>query len=592
MKIYYKNIFLERVLIAVNALAALSVVSTFVMLYGFDEPVLSVSLLYVIQFVALNIFLAEKVIRFSNAQSKRDFLKMNWFEIPLFILLFLAVLGAGRWFALGSPGLAILITIDAYLVLQVISKLCRTMVAVAATGKNPPRALAGLFVILIGAGSGLLMLPRSHTLPRMNYTDAVFTAASATCVTGLIVKDTGTDFTPMGQVVILTLIQLGGLGIVIFGAVMAMILGQALSMRETAAMQDLLNAEALSRIARMIAFIFLATLIIEAAGAVFLYPMWDQAPSRYTTPEGKWFCSIFHSVSAFCNAGFSLFQRNLIDYKASAGVYGVIAPLIVLGGLGFGVLYNLLAFGRDRVVRLFQTYTSRGRMFFTRPPVRLQLQTKIVLFVSALLIVMGTLALMLFERCSANPAHQGDFRAALFQSITARTAGFNTVDIASLSEAAKFVLILLMFIGGSPGSTAGGIKTVTFAVVVMIAWASFRKRRDVEMFGRSVRLLVVGRAMTVVLLFGIMLLISTFALVITERENGFAFLDILFEAASALATVGLSTGITPVLTMAGKWIIIVTMLIGRLGPLTLLAGLTHEIRPAGFDYPSEPVIVG
>jgi trk system potassium uptake protein TrkH len=591
MKIQYKSDVLEQTVITANGLAAGSVAATFVMLYGFDKPVLSVFFLYAVQVIALNIFLAEKVIRFFNAESKSDFMKFNWFEIPLLALLLLGLL-AGRLFAVGSPGLTALITIDGYLVLQVISKLCRSMVSLASTGMSPPRALASVFVVLILSGSGLLMLPRSHNLPAMPFTDAVFTATSAACVTGLTVPDTGSDFTLMGQVVILTLIQMGGLGIVIFGAVIALLLGQALSMRESVAMQDLLSTRTLGRIGEMVAFIFLATLAIEAIGAAGLYSMWDNVPNRYTTPEGKWFCSIFHSVSAFCNAGFGLFKRNLIDYDASAGVYAVIAPLIVLGGLGFGVLHNLLRVCRDRVVRFFHRRSDPRRLLFAKAPERLHLQTKIVLTVSALLILFGALALMLFEHYSFNLQHDNRFRTALFQSVTARTAGFNTIDIASLSEASKVVLILLMFIGGSPGSTAGGIKTVTFAVVTMIVWASFRKRRDVEMFHRSVHLVVVGRAVTVVMMYALVLLISAFGLVITERNGGFSFVDLLFEATSALGTVGLSAGVTPFLTTTGKWIIIVTMLIGRLGPLTLLATMTYRSRAASYEYPSEPLIVG
>jgi len=592
MKIHYKNAALERLVIAANGLAAASAAGTFVLLYGFDRVLLPTTVLYTAQFISLLIFLAEKAVRFANAESRREFLKYNWFEIPLLSILLLSVAGAGHWFSPDSSSLAILIAIDTYLVLQVIVKVCRTMVAVAATGKNPPRALAGLFVILIAAGSGLLMLPRSNNVEHLSFTDAVFTAASATCVTGLVVKDTGSDFTPMGQVIILTLIQLGGLGIVTFGAVMALILGQALSVQESAAMQDLLNTQTLSRIVRMIAFIFLTTLLIEAVGALVLYPMWKPMDGRFSTPEGRWFCSIFHSVSAFCNAGFSLFSDNLSGYRSSPQVYLGLAPLIVVGGLVFSVLYNLLTAAQDVLVRFFHRRMHPGLIFAARSPVRLQLQTKIVLTVSALLIVGGTGALLLFESCRPEGPYKGDILTAFFHSVSARTAGFNTVDIASLSEASRFILIVLMFIGGSPGSTAGGIKTVTFAVVVMIAWASFRKRRDVEMFRRSIRLLIVGRAVTVVFLFGLTLLTATLGLAITERHSHFAFLDLLFEAASALATVGLSTGITPSLTAAGKWIIIFTMLIGRLGPLTLLAGLTHEIKPAGFDYPSEPVVVG
>jgi trk system potassium uptake protein TrkH len=592
MNIRYKNMTVERVLIAVNGLAVLAVAASFVMLYGFERPVLPAGVLYSIQFTALLIFLGEKVVRYCNAESKREFFKLNWFEIPLLGVLVPFAVGSGRWFDAENQRLALLIATDTYLVLQVITKLCRSMVAAAASGKNPPRALAALFVILIAAGSGLLMLPRSHHLEHLAFTDAVFTAASATCVTGLSVHDTGTDFTTMGQVVILALIQLGGLGIVIFGAVMALLLGQALSVRESAAMQDLLNAQTLSRIGRMIAFIFLTTLLIESVGAVCLYPMWDDVPCRYTTADGKWFCSFFHSVSAFCNAGFSLFSKSLMEYKSSAGVYAVIAPLIILGGLGFSVLSNLAAIAEDRLIRFFRRRRQRGFVFTSRPPVRLQLQTKIVLTVTALLIAVGTGALLLFESFLPGSLYQGDIGAAFFQAVSARTAGFNTVEIGALSEASRAVLILLMFIGGSPGSTAGGIKTVTFAVVVMIAWASFRKRREVEIFRRSIRLVVVGRAVTVVLLFSAMVLLSTFGLVLTERHSHFAFLDLLFEAVSALGTVGLSTGLTPALTTAGKWIIIVTMLVGRLGPLTLLAGLTHEIKPASFEYPSEPVIVG
>lgn len=199
---------------------------------------------------------------------------------------------------------------------------------------------------------------------------------------------------------------------------------------------------------------------------------------------------------------------------------------------------------------------------------------------------------MLFGHFSSTPQSENPVLAALFQSITARTAGFNTVSIADLPEASKLTLMILMFIGGSSGSSAGGIKTVTFALLVMVVYATLRKRREVEMFKRSVRLVVVGRAITVVLLFGVLLLVTTLALSITERGGNWTLLDLAFEAGSALGTVGLSTGVTPTLTTAGKWIIIMTMLIGRLGPLTLLAGLMFNFKPAGYDYPSEPVMVG
>jgi trk system potassium uptake protein TrkH len=229
-------------------------------------------------------------------------------------------------------------------------------------------------------------------------------------------------------------------------------------------------------------------------------------------------------------------------------------------------------------------------------PKRMRLQTKVVLSVSAVLIVFGTLTILLFERYTGRSVagRSPDVLAALFQSVTARTAGFNTVDIAAMTPSSKIVLMLLMFIGGSPGSSAGGIKTVTLAVIVMTVFATLRRRGDVEMFRRSVRLVVVGRAITVAMLFAVVLFITMLALSVTEGplSGDFTMLDLMFESASALGTVGLSTGVTPTLTTAGKAIIIVVMLIGRLGPLTLLAALTFNLKPIRYNYPDEAIIVG
>jgi trk system potassium uptake protein TrkH len=465
----------------------------------------------------------------------------------------------------------------------------------AASGRNPTRTLIASFLFLIISGAGLLMLPRAAPgKDSLSFVDALFTATSATCVTGLIVKDTGRDFSLMGQLIILSLIQLGGLGIVVFGAVFALLLGQALSLRGEVAMQDLLSARTLGRIGNMIAFIFVGTLFIEAVGVISLFGMWDEVPGRVANVHQQWFYSIFHSISAFCNAGFSLFSDSFVSYNRMSAVYLVICPLIILGGLGFSVLYDLVNIAADRIKRFFKKRFKRVYRLSMEAPRRMQLQSKIVLSVSAALIVLGMFAIILFERYSVSGDSSGNpgVLGALFQSITARTAGFNTVNISQLSTSSKFILILLMFIGGSPGSTAGGIKTVTLAVVVMTAFAALRKRQEVEMFKRSVRVVVVGRAITVTLLFVVVLFASTLALSITENQNGFTMSDIMFEAASALGTVGLSTGITSSLTTVGKLIIIAAMLIGRLGPLTLLAALTFNLKPAMYNYPQEAIIVG
>ena len=593
MQINYKNKRLEKVLIGVNALTAAVVAASFVALFGFDEPLLPAGILYTVQAALLCVFIAEKIIRLFNAVSMREFWRGNWFEVPLLLALGIALLGAGRWFGRTDPTAVRHFAVGIYLVLQVVAKLCRTSVNLAASGKSPTRTLIASFLVLIISGAGLLMLPKASApdAKNLSFVDALFTATSATCVTGLIVKNTGEDFSLMGKLIILSLIQLGGLGIVMFGAVFALLLGQALSLRESVAMQDLLSARTLSRIGNMIAFIFVGTILIEAVGAVSIFGMWGD---RVDNVQQQWFCSIFHSISAFCNAGFSLFEDSFRGYNKRPEVFVVICPLIILGGLGFGVLYDLVNIAADRVKRFYKRRFNKRYSFSMEAPKRMRLQTKIVLSVSAFLIVSGMLAILLFERYAgkSGSAEEPSVLGALFQSITARTAGFNTIDVSALSVSSKFILILLMFVGGSPGSTAGGIKTVTLAVVIMTVIAALRKRQEVEMFKRSVRIVVVGRAITVTLLFVAVLFGATLALSITESANDFNMSEIMFEAGSALGTVGLTTGITPSLTTAGKVIIIVVIFVGRLGPLTLLAALTFNLKPVRYNYPDEAIIVG
>jgi trk system potassium uptake protein TrkH len=590
MQVNCKNKRLEKVLIGADALTAALVVASLVLLFGFHEPLLPAWILFSIQVALLCAFVAEKIVRLFNAVSKSEFCRANWFEAPLLLGLAIAAFGSGYWFVPASEEAGVVrhSAVGIYLVLQVIAKLCRTSVNLAASGKNPTRTLVASFLVLIISGAGLLMLPKASDEGNesLSLVDALFTATSATCVTGLIVKDTGEHFSPGGQTIILILIQLGGLGIVVFGAVFALLMG--LSVREEVAMQDLLSAQTLSKITTMITFIIVSTMVIETIGAIGLIRMWSADTERTV------FYSIFHSISAFCNAGFSLHEKSFIPYNRSWQIYGVICPLIILGGLGFSVLYDLVHIVTDRIKRFFKKRLYKQYRLSMEAPKRMRLQTKIVLSVSFFLITLGMLAILVFERYATPGGPTGDTGVldALFQSITARTAGFNTVDISAMSPSSKFIVILMMFIGGSPGSTAGGIKTVTLAVVVMTAVAALRKRQEVEMFQRSVRIVVVGRAITIILLFAATLLVLTLALSISENASGFNMSDIAFEAASALGTVGLTTGVTRELTTAGKLIIIAAMLIGRLGPLTLLAALTFNLRPAKYNYPDEAIMVG
>lgn len=595
MKIAYKNSTLEQALTGIKGITSIAIVASFALLFGFYEPPLPQQFLLGSLLVTLAVFLTGKTIRLLNAQSKREYLLANWYELPMLLALAVTLIGAGRWFGRTEPSHIQHWAIALYLIVDVTIKFFMVCVRLAATGRDPTRVLIATFVVLILTGATLLMLPKAtpgrESLP---FVDALFTSTSATCVTGLTITDTGTNFTLMGQVVILALIQLGGLGIVILGAVLALLLGQALSVRESAAMQDLLNEGTLGRINRMVVFVFVATALFELAGAVALLPMWNAVPGRNLGPHHLWYYSIFHSVSAFCNAGFSLCHHNLVNYSRCWGVYAVICPLIVLGGLGFGVLYDLGGIILDRILRLCRRSIHWRCPVFQQGPRRMWLQTKIVLVVTVCLIGGGMLALFAFERLTGPGATARDFSLwdALFQSVTARTAGFNTVDIAALSDPSKFILILLMIIGGSPGGTAGGIKTVTFAVVIMAVVATLRRRDDVEILNRSVRMLIVRRAVTVAVLYVAVLFGATLSLCITEAAHHFTMMQIFFEVASALGTVGLSTGITPSLTAAGKLVIILVMLTGRLGPLTLLAALAFNVKPARYNYPDEAIVVG
>jgi len=597
MRIAYRNNTLEGVLAAVRGVASVVALTSFALLFGFYEPPVSESIVFSVQTAVLIVFVGINVTRLLNAEFKREYLYANWYDIPALLSLVVVLIGAEQWFGDVDIYRVRHLAVAIYLMFEVTIKFFLLSVRLAATGRNPSRTLVASFIILIVTGEALLMLPKATPgRASLRPIDALFTSTSATCVTGLTVVNTSKDFTFMGQIVILVLLQLGALGIVVFGAVFALLLGQALSLRESAAMQDVLNAETTSEIGKIIFFIFIATVVIESAGTLAFLGMWDTVPGWDPATQSRWFYSIFHSISGFCNCGLDLTGDSMVRYRSRWQIYGVLCPLIVLGGLGFGVIYNLVHVIGDHLRLLWARRIRRQILFANRPPTRIKLQTKIVLSVSAALIVLGSLAILVFERYSGgSQTGKPDVPAAFFQSVVSRTAGFNTVRIGDLTPSSKLTLMLLMFIGGSSGSTAGGIKTTTLAVVLAAVVATLRRRTELEMFHRAIRGAVLRRAVTVVVLFVVAIFLATMALTITERSrypDDFTLMDIVFEVVSAICTVGLSTGVTPALTDAGKLIIIAVMLIGRLGPLTLLAALTFNLRPARYDYPQEVVAVG
>jgi len=441
----------------------------------------------------------------------------------------------------------------------------------ARTLANPSALFAGSFLALIALTAGLLLLPAATPAERpIGPVDAVFTATSAVCVTGLTVRDTASGFTPFGQAVVLGAIQLGGLGVMIFGSTLGLLFGARPSYRETVTLSAALDEYPAHRIARFAWFIVLATLAIEAVGAVVILASW---PADGQPLVGRVWMAVFHSVSAFCNAGFDITGSSMVGVRGGVAPYLGLMPLIVLGGLGFLVLEELL--GR-----------SGGRRVGRR---RLSTHSRLVLATTAALLVGGTALVLISQVVERGWAGGGVLLDAAFMATSARTAGFTTVPMDELSAGSRFTLMVLMAVGGSPGSTAGGMKTVTFAILLLAVVSTVRGRAEVEVFGRALPDSLVKRAATVAAgLVGVVTL-ATLVLDMTER---IAFEPLLFEVVSAATTTGLSLGATAELSPAGRLVIAGTMFLGRVGALTLLAALLGATAGGAYRLPRDTVSLG
>ena len=443
---------------------------------------------------------------------------------------------------------------------------------------SPPAILALSFLFLIGLGSVLLYLPFTH-FGSLSYLDALFTSTSAVCVTGLIVADTGTKFTLWGQIVIIVLIQLGGLGLMTFSTVVLMLLGKSPSFKGRLVLQDTLTHSPTKDLFSLVKSVVLFTFITETIGCLILTLHWTKA-----YPLSKaFFYGFFHSISAFCNAGFSLFSNSLEDFKADSIVLLTISFLIIFGGIGFLVVTECIA-------RLYEKKK------------RFSLHTKLTLITTTYLIVISTFLILIFEYHNTlyGLSIPEKLINALFQAVTPRTAGFNSLPMAKLTEHTLFLFILLMFIGASPGSCGGGIKTTTFAVFLSIIWNKIKGREKNHILHRTLPLSTVDRAFSVTTLSSLLVIVCLFLLLLTQAYGishslpsiRFRFLDYLFETVSAFGTVGLSTGVTSTLNSIGKLIIIVLMFIGRVGPLTIVHLVKIREVAKRYQYAEERVMIG
>jgi trk system potassium uptake protein TrkH len=439
---------------------------------------------------------------------------------------------------------------------------------------RPAQIILFSFVGVIVLGAFLLMLPVSAQVGKsISFIDAIFMATSATCVTGLTTLSLETDFSLFGQIVILLLIQIGGLGIMTLSSSMTILLGRSMAMKDRIIMQDLLDISSLEELLAMIVDIIKYTFFIELWGAIILTVAFTFEGFEFGTAIYQGF---FHSISAFCNAGFSLFNNSLESYATNPLIHGTISVLVTFGGIGFIVLREL----KEMLVK-------------RRSLVRMSLHSKIVIVTSIVLTISGMIFIFFGEFLTSLDGYTlwEKLQISFFQSVTLRTAGFNSIPLTNLNTYTIYVMALFMFIGASPGSTGGGIKTTTLAILIQSIIATLKGDKTVSFFNRSIAAPIVVRATA--LTFISILLTSFFILVLMRLEPQQSFLPIFFEVISASGTVGLSLGITSILSVAGKFAIALLMLVGRIGPLTLLLALGEQVKSKGeFEYPQGRIMIG
>ena len=533
--------------------------------------------------LALALFFAFETLRELYLSSSRlEYFQSNWIRSGglagvalLEAILFVSVVWRGNpsvleTFQFSSTAGPFAAAVQLYVVLVLLEKVATSTLSMKAFVRRPAMTMATSFVVLIMAGTALLILPKA-TVSGISLLDALFTSTSAVSVTGLVTVPVGSTFTTTGQVFLLILIQLGGLGLVTFIAFFAISFGRRLGLQQRVAIQDVLNLAVAADMRKLVRYIVIGTFLFEALGAVSLYYAFSaQTPSPQVNPL---FSAIFHSVSAFSNAGFSLHDGNLIQYSRNPLLMCTLVVLIVAGGIGFYVLMDL----GDLL-----TMRRRRRR-------KMRLQTRLVLLMTAGLLLAGTGLFWVLEagRLTSYP-FWNQALIALFHSASSRTAGFNTVDVALWADPTYFFMALLMFVGASPGGTGGGVKTSTIGIAGGLVHATLLGRRHVEMFRRTISQRAVRLSVSIIMLSFLFVSISTWLLTLTEDAE---FVSILFEAVSAFATVGLSAGLTPDLSTPGKLVVSVTMLVGRIGPLTLAFALSSADR-VSYEYPEEDIMVG
>ena len=429
------------------------------------------------------------------------------------------------------------------------------------------------FVIVTVLGGILLSLPISVNYGKsVKLIDGFFIATSAICVTGLSSIDIGSVYNTFGQIVILILIQLGGLGVITFTSVIIILISKKIGYYTKKIVQEDINIDTTFRIEEYVKKVIFSVILIEFVGAFVLF---FEFIKRFNFLKAVYY-SLFHSVSAFCNAGFALFSDNLYGFKNSFLINITIPLLIFLGGIGFSTILNC-----------YNVFTKKEK--------RLTLTTKLSIKISIFLIIAGTFAMFILEYSNKSTIGNLSFvqklEASFFQSVSTRTAGFNTISILGLKRSTSLLFIILMFIGASPGSTGGGIKTTTFGLIALGTWATLKNKDGIEYDKRSISWRIYSKAIAILFISLIYTIICVFLLILVERNKN--LLDLAFEVYSAFGTVGLSRDLTPSLSDISKFILIVTMFVGRVGPLTITLALSKSnLKKGHYTYPQENILIG
>ncbi len=537
--------------------------------------------------IVLNVLLIRFVINLFFSLQPLVYLKAHLFESILYSVLFInsviSLLSSQSFFLLffaqlSFPGYVVLM--QYYFILFLLIELGKITFLFNLVKLNPAALLALSFLILIFCGAMLLKMPEMTCLKNISWIDALFTSTSACCVTGLTVHDTGTFFTFKGQFVIMILFLVGGINMLTIATFIGSLYHQTGSLYTTGVIKGFLDTDQTSNLQSILRNVVLYALVIQAVGVVVVFLSWGNE-TVFSGWTDRLFYSVFHTISAFNNAGFSLFIDGLHQstVRFQYIIHLEIAVLIIIGGLGFLVLQDIFAVESRR---------DRKR----HPWKKLQVNTRVVILMTIVLIIAGTVLFYVFEYNHSLSEHSqtGKIVSAFFQSVTTRTAGFNTIDMTMLGRPAFLLVLVLMFIGASPGSTGGGVKTTTIAVALKAAMANIRGKEHVEFFKRNISWVYVNKTYAVLFFASGFIMVFTLLMVLAEPE--FSLSQLFFELISAFGTVGLSMGITSGLSDLGKLLLIVSMFVGRIGFLTLGLALTRKVMYTKYKYPTGRLMIG